>query len=633
MYLFHIIILIPKIIELSVAEGTQKSEEVFYMKTHVYRFLSLVIVVFTTSFVVPCLADETISSDKSNQISMTSGATITGGILSNTTQFDKYYNDKTGHGFAAEDANALDDVYSGFTVEKTGPSNELNGPDRIVNGNAIQTKYYDTAQNTLKSFFSKDGVLRYGEQLLEVPSDQYDEIITILEEKITRGELKDAKGNVITDVHEAKKLVKKGHYTYKQARNIARIGNIDSIKFDVRNNAISSTGVMGLTFAISTALSYWNGADLKTAAQQGLNDACATGLSTLAIGVGTSQILRTRDVLATKIPIRHSIKTVASTRVGKTMVEGLAKASSGKALHGAAATNHVAKVLRTTGVSNTIASVIAITPDAYRAAIRQSISWKQFGKNSLVAASSVVGGFSGTAAGGMIGATIGSVVPIVGTVAGTVIGSSVGGFVGAYITSSGTQIIADKVISDDSEEMLAIVETTAVNIAHDHLLLENEIETYSANITNVINADFLTSVFMAGRDESTRSSFAYKNLKHVATGIIQTRPLISIGDIERELLSSGTEQPAQTVATTQLSPKVTTSVSSFWELGAFILLITLICMSVYYIAKLTAYLLSSIVNVIVFVIKKLCVALFIITKYLLLTSLAAAPLFFLAYVL
>jgi hypothetical protein len=55
-------------------------------------------------------------------------------------QWVKFKNKNVGHGFAAEDANALNDKLRGKKVEKVGKNNELNGPDRIVNGKMIQTK-------------------------------------------------------------------------------------------------------------------------------------------------------------------------------------------------------------------------------------------------------------------------------------------------------------------------------------------------------------------------------------------------------------------------------------------------------------------------------------------------------------
>ena len=74
--------------------------------------------------------------------------------LETETQFQKYHNTRAGHSFAAEDANALNDVLSGKHVDKSGLSNAKNGPDRIVNGTQyIQTKYCQSAQKTINAAF------------------------------------------------------------------------------------------------------------------------------------------------------------------------------------------------------------------------------------------------------------------------------------------------------------------------------------------------------------------------------------------------------------------------------------------------------------------------------------------------
>jgi hypothetical protein len=73
------------------------------------------------------------------------GAAVSSDLTANT-QFSKYHNKKGGHGFAAEDANALNDRLRGRRVEKVGLSNAKNGPDRIVGGQAIQTKYLGELQ-------------------------------------------------------------------------------------------------------------------------------------------------------------------------------------------------------------------------------------------------------------------------------------------------------------------------------------------------------------------------------------------------------------------------------------------------------------------------------------------------------
>ncbi len=76
------------------------------------------------------------------------------------SQHDKYHSPQ-GHGFAAEDANALNDMLHGRHVEKVGTSNELNGADRIVDNVKIQVKYCQDAQSTFEALFDLMGACAY----------------------------------------------------------------------------------------------------------------------------------------------------------------------------------------------------------------------------------------------------------------------------------------------------------------------------------------------------------------------------------------------------------------------------------------------------------------------------------------
>ena len=51
------------------------------------------------------------------------------------------FNGRQGHGYAAEQGNNLYDTINGRNAEILGDDNAKNGPDRIVDGQLIQTKY------------------------------------------------------------------------------------------------------------------------------------------------------------------------------------------------------------------------------------------------------------------------------------------------------------------------------------------------------------------------------------------------------------------------------------------------------------------------------------------------------------
>ena len=75
-----------------------------------------------------------------------------------------YNNDKfltpRGHGFAAEQANHLADITRGKKARIVGYNNAKNGPDRMVNGIAIQSKYCASGSKCIQECF-ENGQFRY----------------------------------------------------------------------------------------------------------------------------------------------------------------------------------------------------------------------------------------------------------------------------------------------------------------------------------------------------------------------------------------------------------------------------------------------------------------------------------------
>ncbi len=109
------------------------------------------------------------------------------------TQISKYYT-KGGHGFAAEDANHFSDTVRGKRTELVGTSNEFNGADRIVDGVRVQSKYFQTAPDTVAAAFdSSSGNYRYPGQVLEVPKDQYETCVELMRDRIANGKVLDSK--------------------------------------------------------------------------------------------------------------------------------------------------------------------------------------------------------------------------------------------------------------------------------------------------------------------------------------------------------------------------------------------------------------------------------------------------------
>ena len=348
-----------------------------------------------------------------------------------STQWRKYRNPKSSHGYVAEDANALYDRLHGRKVVKTGESNDPDGPDRIVDGVRIQTKFCKDAASTIHTSFNKHtGMYRYNGQVLEVPKDQYEEAVKLMAQKISEGKVEG-----VTDPAQASKMVKASPYTYKQSVRIAKAGNIDSIKFDVMNQA----GASLKSGAISTVTSFVDAkmrgestaTALKSSAKQG---ACTAG-KTMVTGVATQQILRTevgRTVsAAAQKGIGKAIDATMKTQAGRKVIEKTASAIGGKAVSGAAAKQVLSRAGSTNVVTAAISFVVSAVPDTVRLCTRK-ISGKEYAIRTASNGAGLAGGTGGAWAGAAIGTAI---CPGIGTAVGGFIGSMVGGIGGSTLVS------------------------------------------------------------------------------------------------------------------------------------------------------------------------------------------------------
>lgn len=343
----------------------------------------------------------------------------------NDQQWVKYHS-KQGHGFAAEDANAMYDRLHGKHVRKVGVDNAKNGADRIVNGIEIQTKYCINADKSVNSAF-ENGQYRYPGMKLEVPKDQYDDALRIMRDRIRGGEVPG-----VNDPNMADQIVIKGHYTYDEAVRIAKAGNLDSIKFDVQTQAVACLFSCGLSFAVNYCTAKSNGMNHTEALKFASKQAAKSGASTLITGVAAQQLLRTQvgrnfAAVATKA-IKPMVHAAMKTEIGKQAVTKTASVIAGKQVAGTAAANVITKAVRTNAVVSTVVFVGTTIPDTINLC-RGKISGRQFVENTTSNAASVGGGWAGASAGAAIGSLV---CPGVGTVVGGIVGG-LGGGIGASL--------------------------------------------------------------------------------------------------------------------------------------------------------------------------------------------------------
>ena len=427
---------------------------------------------------------------KSFESSTTGYATVHNAKATEGTQWRKYHSPSGGHGFAAEDANALNDVLHGRHVEKVGISNELNGADRIVNGQPIQTKYYNTAYKSVNAAFS-DGTYRYTGQKLEVPADQYEDAVRLMADKIRQGQVPG-----VSDPEMAKSIVQKGSVTYQEAVNISKAGNIDSLKFDVKTQAVACSISLGLSFVVSYAAMRYSGVERMEALKGAVGQAVKSGTITMASGVAAQQLLRTNlgrsAAAAATEASRKAVDAFCQTSIGKEVVRKLMSTIWGKQLLQGAARNAAIKMARTNAITATVTTIVTTIPDAYKCC-RGRISGKQFAKNTAVNAVSVGTGTVGAWAGGLIGTVI---CPGLGTLAGGLIGGLCGGVAGG----AGTKKVLDTFVEDDSVLVLGALEDVVANLCTEYGKTEDDLKAILKELQrkNVFKKRFFEKAFMAG---------------------------------------------------------------------------------------------------------------------------------------
>lgn len=353
------------------------------------------------------------------------------------------YRTKGGGGFAAEDANALHDAWNFQEVDKVGVDRSKNGPDRIVGDTAIQSKYCQNARSSVNNAFDgAKGQYRYSGQKLEVPSDQYEECIKIMQEKIRNNQVPG-----VSDPAKASEIVKRGNFTYTESQKLREAWTTESIKFDVKSQTLTCGSAAALSAAITYLSARSKGASEKEALKKAGKEAGASALTTGISGVATQQFLRTAAGRATDKAIesvcKEAVKQVCKTHAGRVIVTQTALGAAGKeaakeagrraAIAGAKGT--VASIAKSNLITGTVVTVATSATDVYRYA-KGDISGKELTKNTASRAAGVAGGSAGWAGGAALGTAI---CPGVGTV--------IGALGGAVLCGTGASTAVHKALS------------------------------------------------------------------------------------------------------------------------------------------------------------------------------------------
>lgn len=485
-----------------------------------------------------------IMDDKKKDVGATISGTVHGNVSNGATVSRTYkYIQPKGYGFAAEDANHLSDKFKNLDFigkekvklvgEEIDPETHRiikNGPDRIVNGIKIQTKYCKTGKACIAECF-KNGEYRYPDMKIEVPSDNYDEAVKAMKKRIENGEIPN-----ITDPNDASNIVKKGEYTYNQAKNIAKAGNVDSILFDAKTGAITSTYAAGISTVISFATSVYSGESLEDS----IKFATLTGLkvygTTFVTCIVASQLSRV-GLNSALVTTTDAITKIIGTKASQILVNSL---RTGKNIYGAAATKSASKLLRGNIITSAVSIGVLSISDVNRLFCGK-ISGKQLFKNLAKTSTSIGGGMAGFTGGATVGAAVGTVIPLVGNVVGGFVGGVVGAVAGGVVGDKVAEVVLDEFIEDDADEMINIIKDHFVRLSKEYLLNNNEVQKIIDILHGRINIKVLQDMF-SSYDKDT---FAKNLIEHIILDVVKIRPKIHMPNIDKfndvviEILSEG----------------------------------------------------------------------------------------------
>lgn len=432
-------------------------------------------------------------------------------------------NSKTGHGFAAEDASAQAERRCGHDAQVVGGDNAKNGPDLRVDGVNVQCKYHRSAYQSIRSCFEKNEsgniAFRYFNEdgspmKIEVPKDQYPEAVNQMRMHILNGEVPG-----VTDPKRAGEIVREGRYTYSQVRNIARAGNIDSLKFDLQTGIVQCTSALGVTFAISFFLYWYTSGNKKEAFKAAaLSSIRVFGISYLN-HILTSQLARTSLVRAEPlVRVADALVKKIGPRGAATVTNAIRSISGGSKIYGAAAMKYLSKFLRTSTWLQALIIAGSFFPSIVKV-VRGKISKAQFAKTIVSLTTGLVGAIAGGAAGAKGGAVVGSAVfPGVGTAVGGAIGGVVGGTVGALGISTLTDKISDKIREPDTVIFHRLLNGVFALLCYDYLLIPEEVDeviSYLDQIDKKEWKEFFSELAWSSRQYQFTYDFLRKNFEVV----------------------------------------------------------------------------------------------------------------------
>lgn len=374
-----------------------------------------------------------------------------------------------GHGHVGEQYGDTLDRLRFKRTSHNGMDHKPLGKDRMVNGVDIQTKYCASAGKSIGQVFDKNGAKYISKDgpnagkmmTLEVPRDQYQDCVKLMEKKIEQGQVPGE-----SDPKNAPKYVKKGaiSYFHSEVATKSIFDRNSEIRVKDSNGKLvrdSNGNPKVQKVTLGEKLVWSAGGDFATGVASAMPTAFITGiwvyLNCIWDGENSEDALKQSSLAMLKPALWGGTiymfsSQFAGSKPGQKLANQLFKG-----------VNNKGKLTKNmTGLTMTALTVaFTIGPDAINC-LRGRISVNQLVKNSVVTG--------------------------VGVAAGYAFAGPVGGMVGGAATSFATKKILDQFIEDDAVGMIRVAKEEFIETVLSAGLKQDEIE-------EILNQTFLEKHF------------------------------------------------------------------------------------------------------------------------------------------
>ena len=332
---------------------------------------------------------------------------------------------------------------------------------------------------------------------IEVPSDKYEDALSTMQEKIRQGKVEG-----VSNPDEAKNIVRKGHFSYEQAKNIAKAGTVESLTYDAVNGVIIASTAFGVTAVITFATSVWSGEDFDIALKLAMYSGLKVGGTAFVTSIIASQLSKA-GLNSALVGSSEAVIAFMGPKASAVLINAFRVGA--KPIYGAAAMKSAAKLLRGNVITAGVTFLVLSTFDISNI-FRGRISGGQLFKNLTSTAATVGGGSVGWTAGAAAGTAI---FPGIGTLVGALAGSVVGGAVAGKAANG----VVGAFIDDDADELVEIIEKVFTNMAKDYLLSQKEAEKSVDKLRDKLDGKVLRDMYASGEK--------YQFAKNIVVPIIE----------------------------------------------------------------------------------------------------------------